>query len=144
MPLRRNPAESTHHLFRPRATVRRRLAALYGGVFLASGVALLTIIYALVDSAGNAVEYTGHWGRPSSVDAGHGGLTQVSCATADFCEALDAEGHALEWTGGQWSAPVLIDTSSGGNTAVFSGMSCASPAFCVAVDANGDSLFFGG
>jgi signal transduction histidine kinase len=45
---RRNSAEVIHHRSRPRSTVRGRLAVLYGGVFLASGVALLAIIYASV------------------------------------------------------------------------------------------------
>jgi signal transduction histidine kinase len=35
----------------PRITVRRRLALLYGSVFLASGIALLAITYVLVDDA---------------------------------------------------------------------------------------------
>jgi signal transduction histidine kinase len=35
----------------PRATVRGRLALLYGSVFLASGIALLAITYVLVDNA---------------------------------------------------------------------------------------------
>jgi signal transduction histidine kinase len=36
---------------RPRTTVRGRLALLYGSVFLASGIALLSITYVLVDGA---------------------------------------------------------------------------------------------
>jgi signal transduction histidine kinase len=56
MPPRRNSADLIGHLFRSRTTVRGRLALLYGGVFLASGLALLAIIYVLVDraSAGSA------------------------------------------------------------------------------------------
>jgi len=73
MPLRRNPAESIHHLFRPRTTVRGRLAALYGGVFLASGVALLTIIYVLVDNAGSAPSGS----NVQAVPGPHGGSTQL-------------------------------------------------------------------
>jgi signal transduction histidine kinase len=55
---RRNSAELIRHRSRPRSTVRGRLAVLYGGVFLASGVALLAIIYASVDNApdGSAVQ----------------------------------------------------------------------------------------
>ncbi len=48
---RRNSAEPIRHRSRPRSTVRGRLAVLYGGVFLASGVALLAIIYASVAHA---------------------------------------------------------------------------------------------
>jgi signal transduction histidine kinase len=51
-PLRR-PAEVIHRIFHPRATVRGRLAVLYGGLFLASGAALLTITYILADDGSN-------------------------------------------------------------------------------------------
>jgi signal transduction histidine kinase len=54
MPPRPDPAGLTRHPLRSRATVRGRLAALYGGVFLASGAALLAIIYVLVDNDGSA------------------------------------------------------------------------------------------
>ena len=51
MPLRRKSAELIHRIVHPRTTVRGRLALLYGGVFLASGVVLVAIIYLLVNDA---------------------------------------------------------------------------------------------
>jgi signal transduction histidine kinase len=55
---RRDVAGLIRRLSRPRATVRGRLAVLYGGVFLASGAVLLAIIYVPVDNAptGTAVQ----------------------------------------------------------------------------------------
>jgi signal transduction histidine kinase len=44
------PAELVRRLRHPRTTIRGRLAVLYGGVFLASGVALLAVTYLLVDN----------------------------------------------------------------------------------------------
>jgi signal transduction histidine kinase len=51
VPLRRKSAELIHRIVHPRTTVRGRLALLYGGVFLASGVVLVAIIYLLVNDA---------------------------------------------------------------------------------------------
>jgi signal transduction histidine kinase len=51
MPLRRKSAELIQRILHPRTTVRDRLALLYGGVFLASGVVLVAVIYLLVNDA---------------------------------------------------------------------------------------------
>ncbi len=51
MPLRESSARLTSRLRHPRTTVRWRLTLLYGGLFLASGAALLAITYTLVERA---------------------------------------------------------------------------------------------
>jgi signal transduction histidine kinase len=52
MALRELPVLPLGRLTRPRTTVRWRLTLLYGGLFLASGAALLAIIYALLARGG--------------------------------------------------------------------------------------------
>ena len=51
MTLREKPASLAFRLAHPRTTVRWRLTLVYGGLFLAAGVALLAITYALVSHA---------------------------------------------------------------------------------------------
>ena len=60
MSLRDKTGKLVRRLHHPRTTVRGRLALLYGGVFLASGIALLAIVYVLVDNALPRVVYRGH------------------------------------------------------------------------------------
>jgi signal transduction histidine kinase len=49
MPQRDRPLRTTRRLIRPRTTVRGRLTLLYGSLFLASGVVLLSVTYVLVE-----------------------------------------------------------------------------------------------
>ncbi|MGZ4175103.1 MAG: HAMP domain-containing protein [Solirubrobacteraceae bacterium] len=51
MSVPRRLAGMAHRVRRPQTTVRWRLTLLYGGLFLISGVVLLTITYTLVDNA---------------------------------------------------------------------------------------------
>jgi len=67
-------------------------------------------------------------------------LTDVSCPTTTFCMAVDAGGNAIAYQGGQWSAPVRIDTSGG-----LDSVSCPSTTYCLAVSAaqHGFSVYDG-
>lgn len=77
------------------------------------------------------------WGPTLTVDPSTP-LTGVSCPTSGFCAAVDAQGHALQYTGQGWSAPRAIAG------AALTAVSCANPAFCVAVDREGDALIYDG
>jgi signal transduction histidine kinase len=63
MSLRTAPAELFQRLRHPKTTVRARLALLYGGLFFLSGIALLVVTYALVDTAfpptGSGIQVSG-------------------------------------------------------------------------------------
>jgi hypothetical protein len=89
-----------------------------------------------VDSAGEAIEYSGgSWGAPLDVDK-QTPLASVSCPTSGFCAAADDGGAALVWTGA-WEAPQRID----GND-VFETISCPTSSYCVAVDNQGNALVY--
>jgi signal transduction histidine kinase len=65
--MRPRPADLARRPHLPRRTVRLRLTLLYGGLFLASGVALLGITYLLVvNSTGQLVHVTGTSVRPAA------------------------------------------------------------------------------
>jgi hypothetical protein len=65
------------------------------------------------------------WSGGQRIDAADG-LTAVSCASADFCAAVDSAGNAFTDSSGSWSAPKRL--SSDGLTWV----SCPTAGFCVA------------
>jgi sugar lactone lactonase YvrE len=95
-----------------------------------------------VDSAGNALEYSGSWlisPIPANFD-----YVSVSCATPDFCVALgnsSGSGNAFVFDGTTW-------TASGGNPIApglnFVSVSCPSTTFCLAVDASGNTYTYNG
>lgn len=77
------------------------------------------------------------WGEPVLVDPS-GQLTALSCPTSAFCAAVDAEGRAVEYLGGAWTAPAHVDDGA------LTSVSCPTPTFCVAVDQQGDALTYDG
>jgi signal transduction histidine kinase len=93
----------------PRRTVRLRLTAVYGGLFLVSGAALLAITYVLVDRltdvgifhAGNGLSGMvfggdGHGSRPGvTAQSGPAG-TPLPTITPDQAQHLAAQQHAAE------------------------------------------------
>ena len=70
MPVRANVAQLVVKIRHPRTTVRGRLTLLYGGLFLASGAALLAITYFLVERTFPAVSDRGFSGGVSASIAG--------------------------------------------------------------------------
>ena len=83
---------------------------------------------------------TAGWSPGTSIDAGAGGLTSVSCPSASFCVAVDGSGNVLTYNGSSWSVPKSIDAGGGGLTSV----SCPSASFCAAVDNDGNVLTYNG
>ncbi len=72
----------------------------------------------------------------------NGALTDVSCPTSTFCAAVDASGNAITEVGGQWSAPVMVDSGGPGG---LSSVSCPTTSYCLAVSRaqHGFSVFDG-
>ena len=70
------------------------------------------------------------WSAPQNVD-GSGEFTSVSCASSQFCAAVDIYGNVLTYNGSSWSAPDMI--TEGGILSV----SCPSTTFCVSVGEGG-------
>ena len=71
------------------------------------------------------------------------GLTSVSCASADFCVAVDALGRSLTFNGRTWTHPTPIGTSvvdvPNGRLAAIAAVACPTTQFCAAVSASGDA-----
>ena len=78
--------------------------------------------------AGVAIRDASGWSTHYVERAG-GDLTDVSCATAGWCMAVDGFGNAVGRVGGVWRHPDSVD----GHRAI-SAVSCSSRRFCVAVD----------
>jgi len=63
---------------------------------------------------------------------GSGGVSAVSCATSNFCVAVDRSGAQSTFNGSSWSVPAVIDSGTALNA-----VSCPSATFCVATDVIG-------
>ena len=104
----------------------------------------LTALAAVVVVVGLAVAFTvnhftshsqaaASWSAGQRIDAGHG-LTSVSCASADFCAAVDSGGNAFTKSGGSWSPSQQLSSNG------LSWVSCPTAGFCVATS-NGSLLY---
>jgi hypothetical protein len=80
------------------------------------------------------------WTKPVRVDHAQAWLS-VSCATASFCAAGDADGVAT-YNGKTWSGLRTLGVFNGNAQGVFS-LSCTSPRFCAAALDVGAALFNG-
>ena len=78
------------------------------------------------------------WGAASGID-GTKVIDSVSCASTTFCEAVDANGNGLKFSGTTWSAASSIDGAK-----VIDSVSCPTSSFCMAVDANGNAMKYTG
>ena len=77
----------------------------------------------------SALTYDGtNWSTAVVIDGTNDPIA-VSCASATFCMAVDAEGYAINYNGNSWSAPTLIAA----NTDLQGGVSCPTASFCEAV-----------
>jgi hypothetical protein len=75
---------------------------------------------------GHAVVYRhGRWHAPVIIDAEYG-LTDVSCASARMCIAVDDAGNAVRWNGRRWTPPRRVG-------ALLEAVACPSASNCIAV-----------
>jgi hypothetical protein len=80
----------------------------------------------------------------SDIDANRD-IVDVSCPVAGWCMAVDGDGYIVNYSGGVWHAPLLVD--SGSNHAdlgdgEFDAVSCPSTTFCMAVsDLDGYTIY---
>jgi hypothetical protein len=95
-----------------------------------------------IDSQGlSMVLSQGAWSHPAPIGTGSGTVTSASCASPDFCLAVDTIGQAFTYTGpaGGWSQQTIVPSGQALNS-----VSCASRADCVAVGAGGGVYRFNG
>jgi hypothetical protein len=95
----------------------------------------------LDEASGSALRWNGtSWSAPVRVETGAfldaGYDMHLSCVSASFCLAVDANGNSFGYDGTSWSAASSIGLDA---TAV----SCATPTFCMAT-ARGQSAVFNG
>jgi hypothetical protein len=83
-----------------------------------------------------------HVHAAQKIDDGNslGALDAISCPSATFCAAFDANGLAMVYQNGTWSAPTKIDNRFQSIT----GVSCVSDTFCLATDTFGNSYRWNG
>jgi hypothetical protein len=79
---------------------------------------------------------------------GHHDLAGVSCPKNGWCMAVDASGNAINYSGGAWGAPVLVDPGSTDHADLgfgeFDAVSCPTTRFCMAVsNLDGYSIYNG-
>jgi hypothetical protein len=79
------------------------------------------------------------WTEPHTIDPAAGGVSAMSCPTAEFCAAVDGYGNVLTFNGTQWSAAHWIEPDT-----PLAAVSCTSSSFCVALDYNWRSLVMRG
>ena len=64
-------------------------------------------------------------------------LVDVSCPTSGWCMAVDRAGNAINYSGGAWHTPVLVDPGSVEHADLgdgeFDAVSCPTTTFCMAV-----------
>jgi len=70
------------------------------------------------------------WSAPQPFDPAAVGASQVSCASAGFCAAVDGTDALFTWDGA-WSSPTTLTGH------VFQAVSCPSATFCVATGSTG-------
>lgn len=82
-----------------------------------------------VPGVGRTVVYRdGRWGAPVVSDP-HFGLTDVACASAHMCMAVDDGGNAIRWNGRTWSRPQHVGT-------LLDAVACPTASHCLAVGAH--------
>ncbi len=76
----------------------------------------------------------GSWSSPAPIGTGSGTVTSASCASPDFCQAVDTIGQAFTYAGPSagWSQRSIAPSGQALNA-----VSCASRTACVAVGAGG-------
>jgi serine/threonine protein kinase len=99
---------------------------------------------AAVDSAGNAVTYSGGtWSGATPLSSD--GLSWVSCPTVGFCVATSNGSALYTYSGGRWSSPTrLLSGAGAGKPAQLTSVSCASASFCLATGNTHSYAYAGG
>lgn len=75
----------------------------------------------------------GTWRGPQTADSSNG-LTQVSCASASFCMAVDSQGGTAMYDGTQWT--------SGSAPSQAVAVSCPAAGYCIAADNAGGVISY--
>jgi serine/threonine protein kinase len=109
---------------------RRRLGAIAVAAVVVVGLAVGLGVSQL---GGHHTAAAASWSGGQRIDTADG-LTSVSCASADFCAAVDAAGNALTDSSGKWSGPHRLSSNG------LSWVSCPTAGFCVATS-NGSLLY---
>jgi hypothetical protein len=78
------------------------------------------------------------------IDPYAGSPTDVSCASATFCVAVDRFDRSVTYNGTTWSVPVAMSPDAGAEGNDVLTVSCVSSTFCAAVTTNGDVDTFNG
>ena len=81
------------------------------------------------------------WGTQTEIDSASPAAGQVSCASPDFCAAVDANGNAMIFNGQSWSSPDPIDP---GVVEPLATVSCPTATFCTAMDGYGQAFTYAG
>jgi hypothetical protein len=107
-----------------------------------AGVALAHPIVGMAVTSSNNGPVSGH-----DID-GHHDLAGVSCPTNGWCMAVDASGNAINYSGGAWQTPVLVDPGTTNHADLGLGeldaVSCRTTTFCMAVsNLDGYSIYNG-
>ena len=80
---------------------------------------------------GDAYTWNGaQWSGPTTVEPSTAPI-HLSCASDDFCEAVDGDGAAFRFTAGGWTPQGVIDTSHP------NAVDCPSEGTCIALDSAG-------
>jgi serine/threonine protein kinase len=103
------------------------------GVIAVAAVVVVGLAIGLAVSQLGGHHTTASWSGGQRIDTADG-LASVSCASADFCAAVDSRGNAFTSAGGSWS-PAQALSSNG-----LSWVSCPTAGFCVATS-NGSALY---
>jgi hypothetical protein len=84
--------------------------------------------------------FDGHQWGPATNPGFTRSISGVSCASTDFCMAVDGGGYeASVYDGSSWKSPMHIESEGALNR-----VSCASPTFCVVSDEGGYAMRFDG
>jgi hypothetical protein len=84
---------------------------------------------------------------PNDIDGNHR-LANISCPTRGWCMAVDSSGNAINYRGGAWHTPVLVDPGTTEHADLGLGeldaVSCPTTTFCMAVsDLDGYTIYNG-
>ena len=90
-----------------------------------------------INSTSSTFNGTG-WSSPVIVEQDRT-LVDASCASSNFCAAIDGTGDAYIYNGTAWAAGVKIDSAAAPTS-----ISCTSASFCMVVDDGGGAVRYSG
>jgi hypothetical protein len=93
----------------------------------------------VTDDGGNVITYNGSaWSSLMSLDPIEGGVGSISCPTARYCVAVDAESRVLTYDGSRWTLRSIFASPGLGV------VSCPTTSFCAAGHTMGYILTYNG